>query len=150
MSGVSKKMKNKMLTVTLIVLVAITLISVIFLALYWQFNKDDDSQGNAPSIDQVIESSVDIPEIMTNLSGKQFIKVSLKIETDSKKAAEELQKREFQVKNIIIQELSEISAQDLEGKAGKQSFQETIKSLINPLMQEGEIKQVYFVSYIIQ
>jgi len=54
------------------------------------------------------------------------------------------------VKNIVIQELSEITPQDLEGKIGKQNFEESLKSLINPLMQEGEIKQVYIVSYIIQ
>ena len=66
------------------------------------------------------------------------------------KAAEELAKREFQVKNIVIQELSEMTSQDLEGKAGKQAFEESIKSYLNPLMQEGEVEKVYIISYIIQ
>lgn len=144
-------MKNKLLTVILIALVTITLVSVIILALVWQFNKDEDkNKDEEPSIDEIIESSVDIPEITTNLADKKFIRISLKIQTDNPKAAEELEKREFQVKNIALYELSEIKQEDFEGKAGKQAFEETLKSLLNPLMQSGEIEKVYIVSYIIQ
>lgn len=143
-------MKSKLLTVTLIILVTITLIGVIALALVWQFNKGDESKTEEPSIDAIIESSVDIPEITTNLSNKQFIRLSLKVQTDNPKAAEELEKREFQVKNIVLHELSEITSQELEGKVGKQTFEESLKSLLNPLMQSGEIEHVYIVSYIIQ
>lgn len=143
-------MKNKILTIILIVLVVIILLGAVAGVLFWQYSKKEMSKDREPTIDEVIESSVDVPEITTNLAGRQFIRMSLKIQTDNPKAAEELSKREFQVKNIAIQELSELSPQDFEGKAGKQSFEESLKSLINPLMQEGEIKQVYIVSYIIQ
>lgn len=143
-------MKNKMLTIILIVLVVIILLGAVAGVLFWQYSKKEMSKDKEPTIDEIIESSVDIPEITTNLSGRQFIRMSLTIQTDNPKAAEELTKREFQVKNIAIQELSELSPQDFEGKVGKQSFEESLKSLINPLMQEGEIKQVYIVSYIIQ
>ena len=43
-----------------------------------------------------------------------------------------------------------MTAKDLEGKAGKQAFEDAIKSQLNPLMQEGEVEKVYIVSYIIQ
>ncbi len=62
------------------------------------------------------------------LASRQFIRLSLKIQTDNKKAAEELAKRDFQVKNIVIQELSEMTSKDLEGKAGKQAFEDALKS----------------------
>ena len=114
------------------------------------FNKDSNGEEKAPSIDEIIESSVDMEEITTNLSGRNFVRVSLKIQTDSKKAAEELTKRDFQVKNLAIQELSEMTAKDLEGKVGKQQFEDTIKAKLNELMQDGEIQKVYIVSYIIQ
>ena len=45
--------------------------------------------------------------------------LQLKIQTDSENAAEELTKRDFQVNNIVIQELSEMTEEDLEGKQGK-------------------------------
>ena len=143
-------MKNKLLTVILIILVTITLVGIIILALVWQFNKNDDAADKEPSIDEIIESSVDIPEITTNLAGKQFIRISLKIQTDSPDAAEELAKREFQVKNIVLHELSEMTQESFEGKAGKQAFEDSLRSLLDPLMQDGEIEKVYIVSYIIQ
>lgn len=152
MSGV-KKVKNKLLTITLIVLVTVTLVAVVVLALAWQMNKKDDSPSGEEkerSIDEVILSSVDIPEITTNLAGRQYVRISLKIQTSSEEAAVELAKREFQVNNIVIQELSEITSEGLEGKAGKEAFESTIQSLLNPLMQDGEIERVYIVSYIIQ
>ena len=143
-------MKNKVLTMSLIILITITLVGAIASILIWQLKSDGGATGKEPTIDEIIESSVEVPEITTNLANKQFIRLSLTIQTDNPKAAEELAKREFQIKNIVIQELSEITAQDLEGKVGKQAFQESIKSLINPLMQAGEVEQVYIVSYIIQ
>ena len=142
-------MKNKVLTISLIILVCITLIGVVALILVMQLNKGD-AKETEPTIDEIIENSVDIEEITTNLVGKQFIRVSLKVQTDNKKAAEELAKRDFQVKNIVIQELSEMTPQDLEGKIGKQALEDSIKSHLNPLMQSGEIEKVYIVSHIIQ
>ncbi len=141
-------MKNKVLTITLIILVCITLLGVVALVLVTQLKNDDTAKD--PTIDEIIETSVDVGEITTNLAGKQFIRISLKIQTDNKKAAEELAKREFQVKNIVIQELSEMTPQDLEGKVGKQVFEDSIKSNLNPLMQDGKVKKVYITSYIIQ
>lgn len=141
-------MKNKLLTIMLIILVSITLIGVVALILVMQFSKE--SQDEAPTIDEIIEASIDIPEITTNLSEDAFIRLSLKIQTDSAKAGEELTKRDFQVRNIVIQELSEMTSQELEGKAGKQAFQNTLKLQINELMQDGEVQQVYITSYIIQ
>ena len=142
-------MKNKVLTISLIVLVCITLVGVVALILVMQLNKGDNT-SKEPTIDEIIESSVDIAEITTNLAGKQFIRITLKIQTDNKKAAVELAKREFQVQNLVIQELSEMEAKDLDGKAGKLAFEASLKSQLNPLMQEGEVEQVYIVSYIIQ
>lgn len=142
-------MKNKALTISLIILVCITLIGIVALILVMQLNKGDTGPTE-PTIEEIIENSVDIEEITTNLVGKQFIRITLKIQTDNKKAADELSKRDFQVKNIVIQELSEMTPQDLEGKAGKQALEDSIKSHLNPLMQKGEIEKVYIVSHIIQ
>lgn len=134
----------------LIILVTITLVGIIGVILYLQLDKEVEAEPEEPTIDSIIESSVDIPEITTNLSSNQYIRLSLKIQTDNLEAAEELSKREFQVNNIVIQELSEITSKELEGKVGKQAFEELLKTLLNPLMQSGEIEHVYIVSYIIQ
>lgn len=138
---------NRLLIITLIILVTITLLGGILFVVYTQMNKEPST--SEPTIDEILVSSVDIPEITTNLADKRYVKIQFKITTNSEDAAAELTKRDFQVKNIILQELSELSQADLEGKAGKQAFQQTLKSQINELMQEGEIQQVYITSLII-
>jgi len=139
---------NKLLTVMLIILVSITLVGVVILVLLTQFNKQ--TTKDEPSIDEIVEASVDVNEITTNLADNKIVMLSLKIQTDSKKAAEELTKRDFQTKNLVITQLSEMTAEDLKGKEGKTTFESTIKSQLNKLMQEGEVQQVYITSYIIQ
>ena len=140
------KMKNnKLLTILLIVLMLITLVGVVFFVLFTQFNKPTSLE---PSIDKVVEASVDVPEITTNLADKRVVRLSLKIQTTSKEAAEELTKRNFQTNNIVIEELSEMTLENLEGKQGQQMLKKALKSKLNELMQEGEIEQVYFTSYI--
>ena len=132
----------------LIILVSITLIGVVLFVVITQMNKQ--SSTLEPSIDDILKSSVDIPELTTNLADGQFIRIELKIQTDSKKAAEELTKRDFQTKNIIIEELAEMTEENLKGKEGIILLENTIKARLNELMQEGEVQQVYITSYIIQ
>ncbi|MEK5184388.1 flagellar basal body-associated protein FliL [Solibacillus sp. FSL W7-1324] len=138
---------NKLLTIMLIILVTITLFGVIVVVLLTQMDKE---KPDGPTIDEIIESSVDIPEITTNLADGSFVRMTLKIQASDKKAGEELFKRDFQVKNIVIQELSEMEETALEGKQGKITFQDAIKSQLNEVMQEGEVTQVYITSYVLQ
>jgi len=140
--------KNKLLTILLIVLIVITLIGVVAFVLFTQFNKQAETKE--PSIEEIVLASVDVPEITTNLADKKFVRISFKIQTSGEEAAAELTKRDFQTKNLIIQELSEMTEKDLEGKAGKLMLGKAIKTQLNELMQEGEVEQVYITSYIIQ
>ena len=139
---------NKLLTIMLIILVSITLIGVVAVVVVTQLNKG--TAAEVQNIDDIVESSVDIDEITTNIAGDNYIKIALKIQTTSKDSAAELKKRDFQVKSILIEQLSEMSKKDLEGAKGKEMLANTLKTKINQLMQEGEVQQVYFTSYIIQ
>lgn len=139
---------NKLLTIMLIILVSITLIGVVAVVVVTQLNKG--TAAEVQNIDDIVESSVDIEEITTNIAGDNYIKIALKIQTNSKDSAAELKKRDFQVKSILIEQLSEMSKKDLEGTKGKEILANTLKTKINELMQEGEVQKVYFTSYIIQ
>lgn len=132
----------------IIVLVAVILIGVVVFVLLTQFNKPTGVVE--PSIDEIVEATIEVPEITTNLADNRVVRMSLKIQTTNKDAADELTKRIFQVQNIAIQELSEMEKKDLEGKQGKQIFQSSLKTRINELMQEGEVQEVYFTSFITQ
>ncbi|USK40660.1 flagellar basal body-associated protein FliL [Cytobacillus firmus] len=139
---------NKLLMIMLMMLVAITLIGAIALVLVMKFSGDNETKE--PTIDEVLEASVDIPQVTANLASDDYIRISFKIQTENKNAKEELQKRDFQVKNLIIQELSEMKAEDIQGKEGQIKLQEDLKTKINGLMQEGKIVQVYITESLLQ
>lgn len=139
---------NKLVMIMSVMLVAILLVGTIAVVAVMKLKAEDGEKE--PSIDEVLEASVDIPEVTTNLASNDFIKISFKIETDGKKAKEELEKRDFQVKNLIIYELSEKKAEELQGKEGKMNLEETLKTKLNDLMLDGKIKKVYITGSLLQ
>ncbi|MEN8699468.1 flagellar basal body-associated protein FliL [Bacillus infantis] len=139
---------NKLVMIMLIILIAITLVGAVALVVVMKFTGEE--KDKEPSIEEVLEASVDITEITTNLASDDLIRISFKVQTDNKKAKEELEKRDFQVKNIIIEELSEKNADELQGKEGKQSLQDDLKTKINSLMQEGKVEKVYITESLLQ
>lgn len=82
--------------------------------------------ANESSIDDILERTVSIDQITTNLASDDYIRISFTIQVESKKAKEELEKRDFQVKNLMIQELSEMQADDLRGKDGQLLLQKNL------------------------
>ncbi|AOH54294.1 flagellar basal body-associated protein FliL [Peribacillus muralis] len=142
-------MKKNLMTIMLIILVAITLVGVIAMVVVTKLSEPTSAEAK-PSIDEIVKSSVEIPEITTNLDGNDYIKISFMVQTENKKAKEELEKRSFQMKNIIITELSEMKAEELTGKKGKEKLQNVLKDRMNELMEEGKVEKVYITSSILQ
>ena len=98
-------MKNRLVKIMSIILVAITLVGVIAVVVITKVGHSS-ADNDKPNIDEIVASTVDFPEITTNLSTNDFIRISFNIQTDSKKAKRRITKRMFQVNNIIIEELS--------------------------------------------
>ncbi len=131
-----------------ILLVAITLVGAIAVVVILKVTGEDKEKEL--TIDEVLEASVDIPQMTANLASNDFIRISFKIQTDSVEAKEELEKRDFQVKNIIILELSEKTAADLKGKEGQQKLENDLKTKISEIMQEGKVEHVYITESLLQ
>jgi flagellar FliL protein len=141
-------MKNKLFMIMTIMLAAILLVGAVAATVIYKMNNTAEAKG--PTIDEVLEDSVDIPQLTTNLASDDYIRISFKIQTDSTDAKDEVQKRDFQVKNIIIQELSEKQAKDLQGKEGKLQLENTLKDRINHLMKDGKVVKVYITDSLLQ
>lgn len=141
-------MKNRLIMIMMILLVAIALAGAVALVFVLKYTNQEPVKEK--TIEQVLDVSVDIPEITTNLADGGYIRISFKIQTDSKKAKKELEKRMFQVNNIIIQELSDKTAETLKGKEGQNQFEEEIKIRINEILQNGKVERVYITQFILQ
>lgn len=149
MESEKKESKNKLMMIMMILMSVILLAGTIAVVMILKLSGENAAE-EGPSIDEVLEASVDIPEMTTNLASDDFIRISFKIQTDSAEAMEEMKKRDFQAKNIIIKKLSEMTAEDLKGEAGKEKLTEMLKSELNSIMKGGKVEAVYITSYIIQ
>jgi flagellar FliL protein len=107
------------------------------------------TEKKEPSIDDILEVSVNINDITTNLADDRYVKISFTVETDGKEAKKELEKRDFQVRSLIISELADLKSDELQGKDGKEMLEETMKKEMNKLMENGEIQKVYITSFVV-
>ena len=136
--------KNKIVNIMLIILVTLTLVGAITIVLYTQlFKEDTDGEPKAPTADEIVESSYQTEEITTNLLSNNIIRASFVIQLDNKKAKKEIEKRSFQVNDIIIQELSDRDSSDFKGSTGMVEIQDSIKARINEILLEGYVVEVY-------
>ncbi len=133
----------------IIIMLSLTLIGSIAVIVTLKYTEQAGTE-KGPSIDDVIKASVDVTDIKTNLKSNNYISISFKIQMDSKKAAGELQKRDFQVRDIIIKRLSDMSAQDFEGTQGLSTLETDIAKQIDQLMENGHVVKIYTTSKVLQ
>lgn len=139
--------KNKLVNIMIVLLLAIGLVGTVTVII---INKVNVKANGKPSIDEIVKYSSEIPEITTNLRNGDFIKISYMIQTSNKDAKEELDKRDFQVKNLIIQQLAQMDSEQLKQKDSITLLENTLKDKLNGIMQDGKVVRVYTTSFILQ
>ncbi|MFC0558597.1 flagellar basal body-associated protein FliL [Halalkalibacter alkalisediminis] len=141
--------KNKLVNIMLIILISLTLVGVVAFVLVKNYTNQPNPDA-PPTIDEIITQSFETKEITTNLLSNDFVRASFRIHVDNKNALAEIQKRDFQVNNIILRALSGKRASELAGPEGIVAFEADIRNQINELMQDGEVIQVYTTAWVIQ
>lgn len=138
----NRLLKTMMISLTVLIVVGITGF-IIFINI-----TNEDAKGEPLSIDEINEYSYETPEVTTDLKDGKFVRIQFQIVTDGKKALKEVEKREFQIKNILIKELAVMSEEDF--KAGLTDLEATMQSKLNEVMTDGSITDVYTISKILQ
>ncbi|MED3601393.1 flagellar basal body-associated protein FliL [Bacillus subtilis] len=140
-------MKKKLMIILLIILIVIGALGAVA---YFVLGGKSEKSETKKSIDEIVASSVDVEEITTNLKSDNIIRLAIKLETDSDKSKEELEKRDFQVKDAVISLLADTNADQIEGDKGKETFKKELKDKINSYLQEGKVEKVYITSFNLQ
>ncbi|AEP90783.1 flagellar basal body-associated protein FliL [Bacillus subtilis] len=140
-------MKKKLMIILLIILIVIGALGA---AAYFVLGGKSEKSEAKKSIDEIVASSVDVEEITTNLKSDNIVRLAIKLETDSDKSKEELEKRDFQVKDAVISLLADTNADQIEGDKGKETFKKELKDKINSYLQEGKVEKVYITSFNLQ
>ncbi|AMQ74081.1 MULTISPECIES: flagellar basal body-associated protein FliL [Bacillus amyloliquefaciens group] len=139
-------MKKKLVIILLIILIVIAGLGT---AAYFVVS-GNPGKDKKPTIDEVVAATVSVDDITTNLKSDSIIRIGIKLETDSAKAKEELEKRDFQVKDNIISILADTSAGEIEGDKGREAFKQSLKEKVNSYLQEGKVQKVYITSFNLQ
>ncbi|KOO46605.1 flagellar basal body-associated protein FliL [Priestia koreensis] len=140
--------KNKLVNIMIIILLSLTLVGTAAVIIIMKMSGDEGPKD--PNIDEIVDASVDVTDITTNLLDDSFIRISFKIQTDSSDAKDELAKRDFQVRDIIIKELSNMKSAQFQGSRGVVQLEDRIKAKVNELMQDGRVVKVYTTSKMLQ
>ena len=99
-------------------------------------------------IEDLVKYSYETSEITTDLEDGGFLRIQFQVVTDGKKAKNELQSRDFQLKNILIKELTHLTEEEF--TTGLDDIEEIVQTKLNELMTEGKIVDVYTINKILQ
>lgn len=123
-------------------------IGAVILGIFFFVTKDNSSANGERSIDDMNEYSYETAEITTDLKDGRFVRIQFKIITDGRKAVKEVEKRDFQIENIMIKEISQMNEEDF--TTGLNNVEQTLQDSINEVMTDGTITDVYTVRKILQ
>jgi flagellar protein FliL len=140
-------MSAKLKPIILIIVAAILLLGGVWFFLHKSTSEEKTKELSA---DEIIAMSVETESITTNLSTGGYVQLSFQLQTDSEEAKEELEKRDFQVKNVILKLFSSLTEDEINSPEETVQFEEQIKNELNKFMQSGHIVKVYTTNKMIQ
>jgi len=106
-------------------------------------------QGSSMPPSKIRELTVEINDVLTNLTTGDFIKVSFAFELSNENAKEEFTLKEFKVRAIINQTLADLSPDDVRGSVGIDNLGTTLMNKINQQLDEGAVRQVNITALVI-
>lgn len=133
--------------VMIISLSSMTILGVVALILVLNMNGETEANGER-SIDEIREASLLTDEITTDLQNGDYVRISFRIVTDSKDSVEELEKRDFQLQNVLLKELSTMESETFQ--SGLEDLEKKLQLRLNQFMTEGEVTDVYTVKKVLQ
>ena len=130
-------------------------------AAFWYLSKTPSSSEAIQTSQQQAQKSEDaslaeigplypLTPITVNLKNKDekdvYLKVTLSLELSSKLLANELDAKNAVIRDKIIKILSSKTLVDIDSELGKDKLCNAIKSSLNAMLTDGQIKNVYIVN----
>jgi flagellar FliL protein len=140
--------KNRLLTIALIILMAITLVGVVIFVLWQTYLKPEPEAAAAQQVEKKVsaeefqKATMETEEIRTNLLTGELILAKFAIQAENEKAKKELELRKPQVIHTIITTLSSMKPEEVQGPAGMKKVEDTVKKDLNKLLEEGKVIDV--------
>ncbi|WP_062319941.1 flagellar basal body-associated FliL family protein [Halolactibacillus sp. JCM 19043] len=130
------------------IIIGLVLVSILGMAaiIYILMNQDDPNREL--TIDEQIEYSYTTESINIDLADNRYAQLQFNIITNNEDAKEEVEKRMFQFKNILIKQTVDLESSALQSDLS--GFENRLKDEVNVLMEEGEVTDIYLINKIVQ
>jgi flagellar FliL protein len=153
---------KRMMPWVIMILVVITLI-VVAAFLLWNnlfhdssqnpseqaINSVDTVEGTKMSAKEIKELSVEINDVLTNLSTGEFIKISFTFVMSNDHGKEEFTLLDFKIKSIIINTLADLTPEEVKGSQGKDYISTTLINEINKILNKGKVREVNITNFVL-
>lgn len=83
-------------------------------------------------------------------SGRRYLKVTINLELKDEETAAELEAKSPIIRDIMIRVLTSKTLEEIATAKGKDKLKDQLVNQINLRLQDGEIKNVYFVEFVVQ
>lgn len=153
-----------------ILLIAMAVLNMLIVAgVGFMLYKGRQKEAAEPQIDHVIKGEAETQEkekteekefvgkvvpletFVINLAGskgRRVAKVNMELELKGEKAAEEIEKRKAQLRDVIIIILSSKTYDEVSTREGKDALRGEIKDMINSFLVDGKISNVFFTEFL--
>ena len=146
----------------------VLLIVAIALFAFLLTGSDDEAQGGAPAAQKQsmqregsarnpdmanIGMMIEMDDFTVNLlneNGKRYLRAKLNLELGSENLQPEIEKKIPVLRDIIIQILASKQVEEITTKDGKERLKDELVKAINRVLIDGQIKNVYFTTFVIQ
>ncbi len=148
-SGEEKK-KSSLLKIIILAVVIALLGGGGFFA-YLKFFKAPDDDAKAPVAEQPVTQ--EMGTYLVNLAdpgGKRYLKVTMQFELTGAKVSQELARRSVEIRDKIIMLLSSKEYEDIGNPTGKMTLKKELMAQLNKILQEGQVKEIYFTEFLVQ
>lgn len=87
---------------------------------------------------------------LADLGGKRYLKVAMQFEATGQKLNEEVNKRNVEIRDMIIMLLSSKEYSEIGSASGKLSLKRELVTRMNKMLRDGQVKEVYFTDFLVQ
>jgi len=161
--------KTKKSPVLLIAIIAVSVILVIAIGLFAFLltgsdeeptgggaaaSKGREGAGSGRNVDMAkVGPMFEMDDFTVNLmsdSGKRYLRTKLNLELDSEDLMAEVNSKIPVLRDIIIQVLSSKQIEEIATRDGKERLKDEMVKAINRALIDGQVKNVYFSTFVIQ
>lgn len=148
--GGEEKKKSSLVKIIIMVVAVAALAGGGFFA-YLKFFKKPPNEPKKPVVEQAVIQ--EMGTYLVNLAdpgGKRYLKITMQFELTNAKVSQELARRTVEVRDKIIMLLSSKEYEEIGNPTGKMTLKKELISQLNRILQDGQVKEIYFTEFLVQ